>query len=225
MSSRSQSSSVTVDVAERVPLMREGIMRLVVQDPQFRVGQVAEHACTLVGSPGLAVIGIDAVDDGSLSVVHRLARAGKPVLLLLPTGLPRSTTATLRLVARGVDRGSSAATITGALRATAEGRPYWRVGETPTERPVGGTADSGRSTVLSAREREVLALLAAGHTDQRIARQLGISPRTVESHLTRVRAKTGVRPRVSLALLALEWSPDDVTEAHAGGSAPCEPAA
>lgn len=57
---------------------------------------------------------------------------------------------------------------------------------------------------LTEREREVLALLASGETDQEIAGMLGISVRTVRSHLDRIRAKTGRRRRAELTRLAFE---------------------
>jgi DNA-binding CsgD family transcriptional regulator len=57
---------------------------------------------------------------------------------------------------------------------------------------------------LSGRERELLALLAAGLTDAEIGEKLFISIRTVRSHLDRIRDKTGRRKRVELARLAVE---------------------
>jgi predicted ATPase/DNA-binding CsgD family transcriptional regulator len=56
---------------------------------------------------------------------------------------------------------------------------------------------------LSARERELVTLVAQGHTDAQIASQLYISVRTVGSHLDRIRDKTGCRRRADLTRLAL----------------------
>jgi predicted ATPase/DNA-binding CsgD family transcriptional regulator len=56
---------------------------------------------------------------------------------------------------------------------------------------------------LSAREREVVALIARGRTDAQIAAELYISIRTVRSHLDRIGDKTGCRRRVDLTRLAL----------------------
>src|SRR5206468_2364287 len=47
--------------------------------------------------------------------------------------------------------------------------------------------------LLGERELDVLRLVATGFTDNEIAAQLYISPRTVQNHLTRVREKTGLR--------------------------------
>jgi DNA-binding CsgD family transcriptional regulator len=52
-------------------------------------------------------------------------------------------------------------------------------------------------SVLSAREEQVLALVAAGLTDAQAARRLGLSPRTVSKHLERVYARLGVPNRAA----------------------------
>jgi predicted ATPase/DNA-binding CsgD family transcriptional regulator len=56
---------------------------------------------------------------------------------------------------------------------------------------------------LSRRERELVTLVARGHTDAQIAGQLHISVHTVSSHLDRIRDKTGCRRRADLTRLAL----------------------
>jgi DNA-binding CsgD family transcriptional regulator len=56
---------------------------------------------------------------------------------------------------------------------------------------------------LSGRERQLVALVAQGHTNAQIAAQLYISVRTVTSHLDRIRDKTGCRRRADLTRLAL----------------------
>ena len=66
--------------------------------------------------------------------------------------------------------------------------------------PPQSAAGPGR---LSARERELVTLVARGRTDAQIAAQLYISIRTVRSHLDRIRDKTGCRRRADLTRLAL----------------------
>ncbi len=56
---------------------------------------------------------------------------------------------------------------------------------------------------LSARERDLVILVARGRTNAQIAAQLHISVRTVGSHLDRIRDKTGCRRRADLTRLAL----------------------
>ena len=57
---------------------------------------------------------------------------------------------------------------------------------------------------LSAREQELVKLVAAGRTDTEIAAELFVSVRTVRSHLDRIRDKTGARRRADLTRLALQ---------------------
>jgi len=57
---------------------------------------------------------------------------------------------------------------------------------------------------LTARERELVTLVARGYTDAQIAAELFISVRTVGSHLDRIRDKTGCRRRADLTRLALQ---------------------
>jgi DNA-binding CsgD family transcriptional regulator len=71
------------------------------------------------------------------------------------------------------------------------------------EDPGGQTAPAGLPR-LSAREQELVTLVARGHTDTQIAGQLYISVRTVRSHLDRIRDKSGYRRRADLTRLALQ---------------------
>ena len=64
-------------------------------------------------------------------------------------------------------------------------------------------ADSPGPAQLSARERELVTLVAQGRTDAQIAEQLYIRIATVRSHLDRIRDKTGCRRRADLTRLAL----------------------
>ena len=57
-------------------------------------------------------------------------------------------------------------------------------------------------TELSARERDVLRLVAAGRPNKLIARELGISEKTVKAHLTNIFQRIGVTDRTQAALWA-----------------------
>ena len=71
-------------------------------------------------------------------------------------------------------------------------------------RPARSRRTPPGSGQLSARERELVTLVAQGRTDAQIAAQLYISIRTVSSHLDRIRDKTGCRRRADLTRLALQ---------------------
>jgi DNA-binding CsgD family transcriptional regulator len=66
-----------------------------------------------------------------------------------------------------------------------------------------GQASTGTGA-LSARERELVALVAQGRTDAEIAEKLFISVSTVRTHLDRIRDKSGCRRRADLTRLALQ---------------------
>lgn len=56
---------------------------------------------------------------------------------------------------------------------------------------------------LTNREREVLCLLTAGHTDRKIAESLTISPRTVNRHMSNIFVKLDVPSRATAAAHAV----------------------
>ena len=60
---------------------------------------------------------------------------------------------------------------------------------------------------LTRREREVLALIARGRSNKRIALELGISEKTVKTHVGHVLAKLGVTDRTQAAVLAVQAGP------------------
>lgn len=69
-----------------------------------------------------------------------------------------------------------------------------------TQRAREGTA-RGRTILLSPREREIAELAATGLRSRQIAEQLFLSPRTVDSHLTRIYRKTDISSRIELTRL------------------------
>jgi predicted ATPase/DNA-binding CsgD family transcriptional regulator len=87
-----------------------------------------------------------------------------------------------------------------ALLLAAEPEPRADVAAGPEPTADGATAGLTR---LSPRERELVTLVAQRRTDAQIAAQLYITVRTVNSHLDRVRDKTGCRRRADLTRLAL----------------------
>jgi predicted ATPase/DNA-binding CsgD family transcriptional regulator len=75
----------------------------------------------------------------------------------------------------------------------------------PTESgQVGGRQARERFDQLTAREYEVLRLVAQGLTDTQVAEQLVISPRTVHGHLRSIYSKLGVKSRTAAARQAIE---------------------
>ena len=87
----------------------------------------------------------------------------------------------------------------GAAMSLATAAEYALMLTAPAPRPHASQGLAG----LSARECELVTLVAQGRTDAQIAGRLSISIRTVRSHLDRIRDKTGCRRRADLTRLAL----------------------
>ena len=102
-------------------------------------------------------------------------------------------------LALGPDRARAAEQRGAAMSVTAAAEYVLMLSAPESLRPLAPTG-SGK---LSARERELVTLVAQGRTDADIAGQLYISIRTVRSHLDRIRDKTGCRRRADLTRLAL----------------------
>ena len=109
-----------------------------------------------------------------------------------------------------VDRGSAAETLRAiAARATADGaRTEAAVAEQELRRlgvrtwaRQAATLGNDPLSALTAREREIAALIAAGASNPDIASQLFVSRKTVERHVSNVLAKLGTRNRAQLAAL------------------------
>lgn len=61
------------------------------------------------------------------------------------------------------------------------------------------------SASLSERELQIIELVAAGLTNERIAEKLEISKRTVDNHISNILTKTATDNRVALVRWALQW--------------------
>ena len=79
-----------------------------------------------------------------------------------------------------------------------------------------GDLGGGRWAELTARQAEVIRLVSDGYTDQRIADSLGISPRTVKTHLENAHQRLGVHSRFA-AVAAVRRTDVPTTHARKGG--------
>jgi two-component system, NarL family, response regulator NreC len=108
-----------------------------------------------------------------------------------------------------VAKESSASELTQAIRTVAAGRSYVNVslagnqalkGLLDTRRQPGTSPLDG----LSAREKQVLALIASGHTNKEVADELSLSVKSVETYRHRVVEKLGLTSRADLVRFALQ---------------------
>ena len=88
-----------------------------------------------------------------------------------------------------------------AIRAVHRGDTFVPVDRRP--RASASAAGAAHPPALSPRERQVLGLLARGHTNREIGDRLSLSVKTVETHRARLRDKLGLRTRADLVRLAL----------------------
>jgi len=121
--------------------------------------------------------------------VFEALRAGASGFLVKYTE-PEDLINAIRVVARGDALLSPS--VTRRLIANIAGRG--------TSRPI----DSVTLAVLTEREREVLALVAAGRTNQEIAATLYMSPLTAKTHVNRAMVKLNARDRAQLVVIAYE---------------------
>ena len=60
---------------------------------------------------------------------------------------------------------------------------------------TGCTSEADRQAALSSREAQIMALIAAGHSNSQIAERLVLAEKTVKNHVNRIYAKLGVGSR------------------------------
>jgi DNA-binding NarL/FixJ family response regulator len=138
----------------------------------------------LAAAPATAVLVVSMVDDDD-SVFAALAAGARGYVL----------------------KGASATEITAALRTVAAGGAVFGAGiasrllaKAPL--PMSGPAASSGQSNLTARERDVLDLLADGASNKQIARSLGLSLKTVQNHVSRILDKLQAADRTQAALRA-----------------------
>jgi DNA-binding NarL/FixJ family response regulator len=170
---------------------------------QMTGGRVNRRPAPVVGAVVLLDLKLPGVSDAA--AVAAVVRMGFRVLVLSAHAGQAQVLSAITTGAKGyLTKDAGADEIRRAVREVAAGNSYLP--------PALATflLDSARGRYgpaplpLSDRERQVLALLAAGERDQDIAVRLSISLRTVRSHLDRIREKTGRRRRPDLTRFAIE---------------------
>ena len=74
----------------------------------------------------------------------------------------------------------------------------------PQRADAAAGADPARLDVLTPRERDLMALVALGHSNDEIAERLFLSPLTVKTHVNRAMTKLGARDRAQLVVIAYQ---------------------
>jgi DNA-binding NarL/FixJ family response regulator len=194
---------IRVLVVDDHPLFRDGLVGLLatVDDVEV-VGAVGDGESAVRQCPELApdVVLMDLSLPGvpGLEAIRRIvARSPAPAVLVLTMVDDDDTvTAALRVGARGyLLKGAVQEEVLAALRTVAGGGVVFGAGA--AQRVLKGDRRIGE---LTARESEVLALVADGRSNVEIARTLGVSVKTVQNHVSNVLTKLQVRDRTQAAL-------------------------
>jgi DNA-binding NarL/FixJ family response regulator len=201
------SEPLTVLLADDHPMFREGVRFTLGREPDLRVvGEAATgtEALRLAEEldPDVVVMDLAMPGLGGLEATRRLAERGARarVLVLTMSEDDDSVFAALRAGAGGyLVKGADPDQVVSAVRAVALGHAVFgphlaarMLGFFAEPRPPAG---GGLPEGLSAREREVLALLADGLSNAEIGRALFISPITVRNHVSNIFAKLQVTNR------------------------------
>ena len=193
------------------PVLREGIKMLAESAGDVRVAGTSASASGAIEQlalldPDVVLLDLDLGDEDGLAWLPRLAQAAPRSAILILTALrdrARDEEA-LRAGARGLLlKDAPPDVLLKAIRSVAAGALWFdprslanRQADPPSVPEPAGIQD------LTARERDVVALVAEGMRNEEVGRRLGISEKTVRNHLTAAFQKMGVSGRLELVLLA-----------------------
>lgn len=188
-------------------VLRAGLRALINQQPDLEVVGEADtipeaRALAARTRPDLVILDLTLPGGGSLELIGDLVEAGPlpRVLVLSMHNDPAYARAALGAGATGyVVKTVSEEDLLGAIRAVWRGKAVVDLDDQARTASVlaggpHGPHAAGRTTVgLSPREREVLRLLGQGHTNQSVADQLELSPKTVATYRARIAEKLGLK--------------------------------
>ncbi|MGW3679254.1 response regulator [Streptomyces prasinus] len=201
-------STVSVLIVDDHPVVRDGLRGMLESVPGFRVlGEAAngtealERAAAL--DPDVVLMDLRMPGGPGVDAIRELARRGAraKVLVLTTYDTDSDTLPAIEAGATGyLLKDAPRQELFTAVRAAAEGRTV--LSPAVASRLV--SAVRTPAAPLSAREREVLALVARGTSNRETARELFISEATVKTHLTHLYAKLGVKDRAAAVAVAYE---------------------
>jgi DNA-binding NarL/FixJ family response regulator len=198
-------------------LFRTGLAALLAREPDFEVVAQASSgrsAVRLAGElrPDVVLMDLRMPEiDGLKATTQILERdPATSVIVLSVVSDEDQVRAALKAGARGfVAKETQFASLVSAVRAAADGAAWLSpraaeviLGRLRRER-VEPVPDRRLEQGLSARELEVLRLIARGMGNSQIADALGISPRTAKNHVSSILAKLGLPSRLEAAVYAV----------------------
>ena len=205
--------SIRVVLVDDHAILRSGLRRVLDAEPDIEVVGEAESADRAVfeaisNKPDVIVMDLVMPGKSGIEGMPAVFQAvpDVKVLVLSMQDDPRYVREAFEVGAAGYVLKEAADTeVVGAIRAVAAGQRY--VHPALGARLVAAEAEERKraeADPLSEREREVLRLLALGHTNQEIAKMLYISVRTAETHRAHIMQKLRLSSRAELVRYALE---------------------
>jgi len=208
--------AIRVLVADDQELVRTAFTVMLSSQPDIDVVAEAGNGLQAVDlsrqvRPDVAIMDIRMPSMDGVEATRRIASSGIPtrVLVLTTFDLDEYVYSALRAGASGfLLKDASAERLLQAVRQVAAGETSWapsvmdRLLSTYLRGPDPGAVEAVRS--LTDREREVLRGVAAGLSNDQVARKLHLSVTTVKTHLARVFTKLGARDRAQTVVVAYE---------------------
>ncbi|MFG1702572.1 response regulator transcription factor [Nonomuraea sp. M3C6] len=194
---------VRVMIVDDHPVVREGLRGMLLAEPGIEVvGEAGsgDEAVAVVSRlrPDVILMDLRMPGGDGVGAISRLGPGHRVIVLTTYEDDGEILRAVLAGAAGYLLKDVSRAELAAAVRAAARGETVW----SPS---VAARLAARRETpVLSAREREVLELVAEGLTNPEIGRRLYIGEATVKTYLLRVFGKLGVSDRTSAVLAALD---------------------
>jgi len=203
---------ITVCVVDDHEVVRRGIRQILSETSDIRVAEEAVSGEDLIaklsrGRWDVTLLDISMPGRGGLEALKELkARMPKlPVLVLTMHSEEQYAVRALKLGADGyLTKEKVSDSLAGAIRLLASGRKFItpRLAEGLADEVSSGRAASPHDS-LSDREYQVFRLLARGKSVTEIARELGLSPKTISTNRTRLLAKMNLRNNAEIVVYAM----------------------
>ena len=206
----------TVLIADDHGVVRKGLRLLLEQYPELAViGEAANgrEAVTMAAtlSPQIVVLDVAMPILNGIEAAEQILKVNGKVGIIILT-MHADESYLLRALNVGVKgyllKESAEEDLLLAIKAVANGKPFFSraINETLLEDYMRMLKQQGLSDtfdLLTAREKEVLQLLAEGKTNKEVAQLLDVSPYTVESHRTNLMQKLGIHNTAEIVLYAV----------------------